>query len=122
MDKWAVATKRQTGWALYEDAAEVIAGECGRRTESRCTIPFLLNPITCPTNLKPFVNLPKEGPCNPARAFIPMSAYMTNFSQPPTLVSVAFMRDLIPVEVVRNVRPALPLPSAKSSWLMPMIR
>ena len=30
--------------------------------------------------------------------------------------------DLIPVEVVRNVRPALPLPSAKSSWLMPMFR
>lgn len=54
MDKWAVATKRQAGWALYEDTAEVMAGECGRRSESRCMTPFLLNPITCAMNLELF--------------------------------------------------------------------
>ena len=42
-------------------------------------------------------------------------ARSSDFSQPPALVLVAFTRDLIPVEVARNVRPALPLPSAKSS-------
>lgn len=62
MDKWAVATKRKPGWALYEDAAEVMAGECGWRSESLCMPPFFLNPITCATNLKPFVRLPKERP------------------------------------------------------------
>ena len=62
MDKWAVATKRKPGWALYEDAAEVMAAECGWHSESLCIPPFFLNPITCATNLKPFVRLPKERP------------------------------------------------------------
>ena len=31
-----------------------MAGECGRRSESRCVTPFLLKPITYATNIKPF--------------------------------------------------------------------
>lgn len=42
----AVATKRQAGWAPYEDAAAVMAGEFGWRSESRCVTPFPLKPIT----------------------------------------------------------------------------
>lgn len=62
MDKWAVATKRQERWALYEDAAGVMKGECSRRSESRFTTPFFLNPTSLATDLKPFVRLPKERP------------------------------------------------------------
>ena len=69
MDKWAVATKRQPGWALYEDAAEVMAGECGRRSESRCMTLFLLNPITWSTSLKSFVLSPKEKPAQVRAGF-----------------------------------------------------
>lgn len=43
-----VATNRQAGWALYEDAAEVMAEECGRHPESRCVTPFLLKLTTLP--------------------------------------------------------------------------
>jgi|GEM_PF-2605313 len=32
----------------------MMAGEGGRRSESRCTTPFLLNPITCTMNLELF--------------------------------------------------------------------
>lgn len=39
-----------------------MAGECCRRSESRCMTSFLFNPITYDTNLKPFVHLPKERP------------------------------------------------------------
>ena len=46
-----------------------MAGECDRRSENRCVTPFLLNPITWSTNLKPFVRLPKEKPTRIARAF-----------------------------------------------------
>ena len=69
MDKWAVATKRQGGWALYEDAAGVMAGECDRRSESRCMTPCLLNSIIFvfqATNRSS--NCQKEGPCRIARA------------------------------------------------------
>ena len=61
MDKWTVATKRQAVRALYEDAAEVMAEECGWRSESRCMTLFLLNPNTC-REPKPFVHLPKDRP------------------------------------------------------------
>lgn len=54
MDKWAVATKRRVRWTLYEDAEEIMAGECGWHSESRCMTPFLLNPITCAMNLELF--------------------------------------------------------------------
>ena len=43
-------------------AATELVGECGRCSESRCMAPFPLNPITCATNFKPFVRLPKEKP------------------------------------------------------------
>lgn len=47
----------------------------------------------------------------------------SDLSQPPALVSVAFILWLPKAELVAsNVKPAMPLPSAKSSWLMPMIR
>ena len=39
-----------------------MAGECGGRSESRCMTPFLLKPITCAKNLKPFVQLPNVRP------------------------------------------------------------
>ena len=68
MDKWAVATKRHAGWALYENAAEVIAGEGGRRSESRRMAPFLLKSTTCAMNLKLFENRQKKGPRGVARA------------------------------------------------------
>ena len=68
MDKWAVATKRQAGRAPHEDAAGVMAGECGGRSESRCTTPFLLKPTTCDPNLKCSSNCQKKGPCRIARA------------------------------------------------------
>ena len=56
MDKWAAATKRHAGWALYEDAARVMAGEYGRRSESRCMAPFFfLKPTPYTTNFKSFV-------------------------------------------------------------------
>lgn len=59
---YALNSKRQPGWDPYENAAVVLAGECGRRSESCCVTPFFLNPITWSTNLKPFVRLPKEKP------------------------------------------------------------
>ena len=62
MDKWAVATKHQAGWALYEDAAEVTAGEYGRRTESRCVTPCLLDSIICVSSHESVEQLPKERP------------------------------------------------------------
>ena len=43
--------------------------------------------------------------------------------QPPTLVFVSFQMCLYRTSlVVSNVSPALPLPSARSSWLIPMMR
>lgn len=49
-------------------------------------------------------------------------ARSSDFSQTPSVDLVGFMRDSISVDVVRNVRPALPEPSARSSWLMPTMR
>ena len=64
----AVATKRQAGRALYEDAAEVMAEECGWRSESRCMTLFLLNPNTCAANLNRSYTCQKIGPRGVARA------------------------------------------------------
>ena len=47
----------------------------------------------------------------------------SDFSQPPALVFVAFIRCRpVAVLVTSNVSPALPEPSARSSWLIPMMR
>lgn len=45
-----------------QDAAEVMAEECARRSESRCMTPFFLNPTTCDPNLKCSSNRKKEKP------------------------------------------------------------
>lgn len=69
MDKWAVATKCQTGWALYEDAARVMVGECGIHSESRFMTPFILKPTTTAMNLKLFEQSPKEKPARNCAGF-----------------------------------------------------
>lgn len=45
-----------------------MAGECGRRAESRCKTTVFLKPTTCATNLKPFEYRQNKGPhklCGP---------------------------------------------------------
>lgn len=69
MDKWTVATKCQAGWALYEDAAEAMAGECGRRSESRYATPFLLKPITMLQDENRSFGCQMKSPRRIARAF-----------------------------------------------------
>lgn len=69
MDKWAVATKRQAGRAQYEDAAAVMAGEFGWRSESRCVTPFLLKPITMLQDENRSFGCQMKSPRRIARAF-----------------------------------------------------
>ena len=69
MDKWAVATKRQAGWAPYEDAAAVMAGEFGWRSESRCVTPFPLKPITMLQDENRSFGCQMKSPRRIARAF-----------------------------------------------------
>lgn len=48
-----------------------MAGESGRRSESRCMTPFLLKPITCAMNLKLFEYSPKERPARDCAGLSP---------------------------------------------------
>ena len=64
---------RVFGWEVLARIRSVLpqrqlAG-CGKRSESRCMTPFLLKRITYATNLKTFVQLPKEKPAQAVRAF-----------------------------------------------------
>lgn len=53
-------------------------------------------------------------------------ARSSDFSQPPTVVFAAFILDATIASILRGaarkVSPALPEPSARSSWLIPTIR
>lgn len=69
MDKWAVATKRQGGWALYEDAAEAMAGGSAAGALRAAVWPHVsLTRLFVFQATNRSSNCQKKGPCRIARA------------------------------------------------------